>query len=175
MRDEQLTVGGRPKLVLGVDLKNHSPYKMIMSERGLTNVRNQGVTAPRISREVTFVYVGFFFFLSFFFSNLGSTGSFPHTFPPRATHNLNTNTSKTTCKIILYGQNDKIEMRIWHKGALYKSDHTCNISLRYLSCQLIHVPPMVAISWPKHAAGTATQLSVRKTGVVCCDGRMEAR
>jgi hypothetical protein len=61
MRDEQLTMGGLPKLVLGVDLKIPSPYKMMTSERGLRNAENQGVMAPRISREFTIVYVGFCF------------------------------------------------------------------------------------------------------------------
>jgi len=87
MRDQQVTMGGRPKVVLSVDLKIPTPYKMIMSERGLRNVGNQGVMAPRISREVTFVYVCFCFL-------------------PLTTNNFNTNTFKTTFKRILYGQND---------------------------------------------------------------------
>ena len=50
-------------------------------------------------------------------------------------------------------------MRILAQGCtLRKSDLTCTINLRYLSCQLINVPLMVATSWPKHAASTATQV-----------------
>jgi hypothetical protein len=109
MRDEQLTVGGRPKLVLGVDLKIPSPYKMIKSERGFTNAGNQGAMAPRISREVTFVYIGFCFLQ---ISAQQAVCHMPSRLRQQTTNNFNTNAFKTTCKIILYGQNDKTEMRI---------------------------------------------------------------
>ena len=69
----------------------------------------------------------------------------------------------------------RLKCGFWHKGARYKSDLTCNINLRYLSCQDINAPLMVATSWPKHAAGTATQVFVIKTCLAYCDGCMEAR
>jgi len=170
MRDEQLKVGGRPKLVLGVDLKIPSPYKMIMSERGLTNAGNQGVMVPRISREVTFIYVGFCFL------QISAQQEVCH-IPPRLRQQttLTPTHSKQRAREFYMDKKIKLKCEFWHKGVLYKSELTCNINLRYLSCQLINVPLMVATSWSKHAAGTAIQVFVIKTGVTCCDGCMEVR
>jgi hypothetical protein len=163
-------MGGRPKLVLGVALKIPSPYKMITSERGLTNAGNQGVMAPRISGEVTFAYVGFCFLqisAQQEVCHIPSRLRQQSTFTPKH--------SKQRARQFYMDQTTKLQCQFWHKGTLYKSDLKCNINLRYFSCQLINVPLMVATSWPKHAAGTATQVLVIKTGVAYCDGCMEAR
>jgi hypothetical protein len=75
--------------------------------------------APRISRVITFIYVGFCSF-----ANIGSTGSLALTLPPPATNNFTINTFKQRAKENYMDKTIIFICEFWHKTAFYKSDLT---------------------------------------------------